>query len=41
VKLVNKGVPPTTIKTEQEDLESYFLKLTNNNGPGEIQDETT
>ena len=41
VELVNKGVPPKTIKIEQEDLESYFLKLTNNNESGEIQNETT
>jgi ABC-2 type transport system ATP-binding protein len=41
VELVNKGVPPKTIKIEQEDLESYFLKLTDNNEPGEIQNETT
>ena len=41
VELVNKGVPPKTIKIEQEDLESYFLKLTDNNESGEIQNETT
>lgn len=41
VELVNKGVPPKTIKIEQEDLESYFLKLTDNNESGEIQNEKT
>jgi len=34
IELVKKGVPPKLIKVEQEDLESYFLRLTGKNKSG-------
>ena len=32
VKLVNAGLPPTLLKVEEEDLESYFLRVIGMNG---------
>ena len=36
VYLVEKGCPPTLLKIEEEDLESYFLRLTGLENKGEI-----